>query len=44
MRATSWISGDIADALISECAFEAGCTPVFTFDKAAVRVGMQLLC
>lgn len=36
-------SGDIADALIAECAFEAGCTRVFTFDKVALRVGMDLL-
>jgi predicted nucleic-acid-binding protein len=35
--------GDIADALVVECAVEAGCGRVVTFDKAAVRLGMGML-
>lgn len=35
--------GDIADALIAECAIEAGCSRVVTFDKAAVKLGMSLV-
>ncbi len=36
-------AGDIADALIAECAAEAGCTRTMTFDKAAAKLGMALL-
>jgi len=35
--------GDIADALITECAMQAGCARTVTFDKAAARLGMVLL-
>ena len=36
-------AGDIADALIGECASEAGCERTVTFDKAAAKLGMVLL-
>lgn len=35
--------GDIADALIAECALHAGCARTVTFDKTAARLGMTLL-
>ncbi|HEY0878172.1 MAG TPA: type II toxin-antitoxin system VapC family toxin [Zeimonas sp.] len=35
--------GDFADALIAECATEAGCERTVTFDRNALRLGMQLL-
>lgn len=35
--------GDFADALIAQCAAEAGCERTVTFDRDALRVGMQLL-
>ena len=35
--------GDIADALVVEGASEAGCARTVTFDKAAVKIGMNLL-
>lgn len=36
-------AGDFADALIAECAAQAGCERTVTFDKAAAKVGMTLL-
>ena len=36
-------AGDIADALIAQGAFEAGCERTVTFDKLAVKLGMTLL-
>lgn len=36
-------AGDIADALVAECAAQAGCTRTVTFDKGAARMGMTLL-
>ena len=36
-------AGDIADALIGECASEAGCERTVTFDMAAAKLGMVLL-
>lgn len=35
--------GDFSDALIAECAADAGCERIVTFDRGALRVGMQLL-
>lgn len=34
---------DLADALIAECAVNAGCERVVTFDKSAAKAGMSLL-
>lgn len=34
---------DVADALIAECALNAGCERIVTFDKSAAKVGMSLL-
>jgi len=36
-------SGDFSDALIAECALEAGCERCVTFDKSAAKLGMVLL-
>ena len=36
-------AGDMADALVAECASEAGCERTVTFDKSAVKLGMALL-
>lgn len=35
--------GDFSDALIAGCAAGAGCDRIVTFDRGALRVGMQLL-
>lgn len=35
--------GNFADALIAQCAAEAGCERTVTFDRKALRLGMQLL-
>jgi predicted nucleic-acid-binding protein len=35
--------GDIADALITECAAKAGCKRTVTFDQTAAGLGMELL-
>ena len=42
MRALG-VAGDLADALIVECALEAGCERTVTFDRKASRSGMTLL-
>jgi predicted nucleic-acid-binding protein len=34
---------DFADALIAQCARAAGCDKVVSFDRGAVRAGMELL-
>ena len=36
-------TADIADALITEIAADAGCERTMTFDKAAAKLGMTLL-
>jgi len=36
-------TGDLADAIVAELAFEAGCERVVTFDKRATKLGMVLL-
>ncbi|MFN0301141.1 MAG: PIN domain-containing protein [Burkholderiales bacterium] len=36
-------AGDFADALIAECAAQAGCERTVTFDKSAAKLGMTLL-
>ena len=36
-------TGDLADAIVAELAFEAGCERIVTFDKTATRLGMVLL-
>lgn len=36
-------SGDLADAIITELALEAGCERIVTFDKSAAKLGMSLL-
>ena len=36
-------TGDLADAIIAELAFEAGCERIVTFDKTATKLGMVLL-
>ncbi len=36
-------NADWVDALIAEIAFEAGCTRIMTFDRAATKFGMELL-
>jgi predicted nucleic-acid-binding protein len=36
-------AGDLADALIAEGAAEAGCARTVTFDRAGMRLGMELL-
>ena len=35
--------GDFADCLIERVAMAAGCSTVYTFDKAAAKAGMRLL-
>lgn len=35
--------GDFADCLIERAAMAAGCSTVYTFDKAAAKAGMRLL-
>lgn len=46
MRALTRIgqrNADLVDALVAEIAVEAGCTRTVTFDRAAVKLGMELL-
>jgi predicted nucleic-acid-binding protein len=46
MRALTRIgqrNADLVDALVAEIAVEAGCTRTVTFDRAAMKLGMELL-
>ncbi|MEO8008261.1 MAG: type II toxin-antitoxin system VapC family toxin [Betaproteobacteria bacterium] len=36
-------TGDLADALIAQLAWAAGCKRTFTFDRSAAKLGMTLL-
>lgn len=43
LDASAKTKADFPDALIARCATAAGCEKIVSFDKQAVRAGMQLL-